>query len=199
MKNKVLFSSGRASMLTSAWPVVIVLSTLLPALVSAQDQVALRNLQSLRVQAEDWCTKYDRQEYPYPGTIEKRVIVAQGGMFSPYDRTCFRDQRESDVEHIVALAEAHRSGMCARSGAEKERFATDLLNLTLATPELNRAQKIAKDAAEWLPTENRCWYAARIVAVKQKYRLTVDQAEKRALRKVLRSCQSSDLTPPRCE
>ena len=198
MKNKGLFSSARVSMLTSAWPVVIVLSSLLPALVCAQDQVALRNLQSLRVQAEDWCTKYDRQDYPYPRTIERRIIAAQGGMFSPYDLSCFRDPRDSDVEHIVALAEAHRSGMCARSGAEKARFATDLLNLTLATPELNRGQKIAKDAAEWLPAENRCWYAARIVAVKKKYRLAVDQAEKRALRKVLRSCQSSELTRPSC-
>lgn len=198
MKNTARFPRTHPLVKASAWTVVVVLSVILAAHASAQDKMALRNLQSLRVQAEDWCTKYDRQEYPYPRTIEQRVIVAQGGMFSPYDLTCFRDQRESDVEHIVALAEAHRSGMCARSVEEKARFATDLLNLTLATPELNRAQKIAKDASEWLPAENRCWYAARIVAVKKKYRLTVDQAEKRALHKILRSCQSSELTRPRC-
>ena len=35
-------------------------------------------------------------------------------------------------------------------------FASDLLNLTLVSPEANRSQKGGKDATEWLPELNRC-------------------------------------------
>nr|MBF2760079.1 excalibur calcium-binding domain-containing protein [Ectothiorhodospiraceae bacterium AqS1] len=61
----------------------------------------------------------------------------------------------------------------------------------LASPQVNRGQKKAYDAAEWLPRHNRCWYAARIVAVKRKYGLSVDEREAAALRGVLESCEST--------
>ncbi len=35
-------------------------------------------------------------------------------------------------------------------GETRRRFACDLLNLTLAGPRVNRRQKCARDAAEWL-------------------------------------------------
>ena len=38
---------------------------------------------------------------------------------------------------------------------------------------------------------NRCWFAARVVAVKHKYRLTVDAREARALEGVLLRCAST--------
>ena len=50
----------------------------------------------------------------------------------------------------MATREAHDSGLCARDRATRARFATDLRNLTLAAPRLNR-QKGHKDAAQWLP------------------------------------------------
>ena len=163
-----------------------------------QTTKALEDLSRLPVRAEDWCSEYDRSDYEYPRDIEIQVIRLQGGMFSPYDGTCFRSRRQSDVEHLVALAEAHRSGMCARSRQEKSAFASDPLNLTLATPALNRGEKIAKDAAEWLPDENQCWFAHRVVQVKTKYGLSVDRPEARALRKVLRKCDSIQMSQPRC-
>ena len=88
-------------------------------------------------------------------------------MFSPYDLTQFESLRESDIEHIIAVSEAHDSGLCAASDDVRRRFARDLDNLTLATPELNRYEKGARDAAEWLPARNRCWFAAAIVAVRK--------------------------------
>ena len=48
----------------------------------------------------------------------------------------------------------------------RRSFAQDLLNLTLAGPGVNRYQKRAHDAAEWRPPENKCWFAARVVAVR---------------------------------
>ena len=69
------------------------------------------------------------------------------------------------------------------------QYQTDPLpNLTLAAPAVNRHQKSGKDSGEWMPRMNRCWFAARVVAVKRKYRLTVDAREARALEGVLSRC-----------
>ena len=94
---------------------------------------------------------------------------------------------------MVATSEAHDSGLCAADAATKRRFAGDLLNLTLASPSVNRHQKSGKDAGEWMPRMNRCWFAGRVVAVKRKYRLTVDAREARALEGVLSGCASTEM------
>ena len=75
----------------------------------------------------------------------------------------------------------------------RRRFATDPLNLTLAGPRVNRYEKVDHDAAEWLPAQNRCWFAARVVAVRQRYGLTIDQREAAALDQVLAGCASTEL------
>ena len=51
--------------------------------------------------------------------------------------------------------------------------------------------KCDSDAGEWLPAMNRCWFAGRVVAVKRKYRLTVDRREADALERVLSACKST--------
>ena len=79
----------------------------------------------------------------------------------------------------------------------RAQFARDLDNLTLATPELNRHQKGDRDAAEWLPDQNRCWFAARIVAVRQEYRLSVNREEADVLEDILKDCTKEELTPIR--
>ena len=56
---------------------------------------------------------------------------------------------------------------------------------------MSRHRKSGKDAWEWLPRVSRCWLAARVVAVKRKYRLTVDAREARALEGVLSRCAST--------
>ena len=146
-------------------------------------------LEGLTIAPEYRCSRYDRDDYPYPQSLEEKIIAAQGGIYSPYTGETFRSRRASTIEHIVALSEAHDSGMCAASAAEKSRLAQDLDNLTLASRELNREIKKAKDAAEWLPPRNRCWYVGRIIKVKRKYGLTVDRREAEALRKVIDGCK----------
>ena len=87
-------------------------------------------------------------------------------MYGPYTGRWFASPRDTDIEHIVARSEAHDSGLCAADAARRRRFASDLLNLTLASPAVNRTQKNDKDAAEWLPALNQCWFADRVVAVR---------------------------------
>ena len=114
-----------------------------------------------------------------------------GRVYGPYTGRHFASRRETDIEHMVATSEAHDSGLCAADAGTRRRFASDLLNLTLAAPAVNRHQKSGKDAGEWLPRLNRCWFAAQVVAVKRKYRLTVDAREARALEGVLSRCAST--------
>lgn len=148
----------------------------------------------LTVAPEYRCAPYDRRDYPYNSRVlEADLMRGLGGVYAPYTGRCFEDRRQTDVEHMVALSEAHDSGMCGRSLAEKARFAGDPLNLTLASPEVNRQEKRHHDAAGWLPEKNRCWFAARVVAVRQKYDLTIDETEVLALEDVLSACESTDL------
>ena len=151
----------------------------------------------LAVAPEHRCAPYNRADYPYPQSIEARIVGAQGGMiYGPYSGRSFRTTFETDIEHIVAVSEAHHSGLCGADAKTRRRFATDLLNLALASPEMNRCGKSGKcafDAAQWLPPMNQCWFAARIVAVRLKYRLTVDRREAAALERVLSDCASTSM------
>ena len=123
--------------------------------------------------------------------VEARIVAALGGVYGPYTGRWFASPRDTDIEHIVARSEAHDSVLCAADAARRRRFASDLLNLTLASPAVNRTHKNDKNAAEWLPELNQCWFADRVVAVRQKFSLTIDPREATALDRVLASCPST--------
>lgn len=154
----------------------------------------------LTVAPEERCAPYDSDDYPYPQSVENDIVRDLGGIYSPYTCESFDSIRETDIEHIVARSEAHDSGLCGADAETRTRFARDLLNLTLASPTLNRREKIAHDAAQWLPDQNRCWFAERVVEVRLQYGLTIDQDEADALDGILTNCQSTviscDLTEP---
>ena len=151
------------------------------------------------VAPEHRCSPYDKKrDYPYPQSIEQAIVRRLGGVYGPYTDTCFASARETDIEHIVATSEAHDSGLCARDRATRARFASDLRNLTLASPRVNRHRKSGKDAAEWLPARNRCWFAARVVEVRRAYDLTIDPREAAVLEQILAQCDSIDMQPMAC-
>ncbi|MCY3812633.1 MAG: HNH endonuclease family protein [Gammaproteobacteria bacterium] len=150
----------------------------------------------LAVENESRCSVYEAADYSYPASIEREIVEQQGGVWSPYTRRRFASIRETDIEHIVPRSEAHDSGLCARSKDARRGFARDLLNLTLASPEVNRRQKRAFDPADWLPDENRCWYARRWIQVKRKWQLSVDHAERDALEAILGECRMARLQGP---
>lgn len=175
----------------STWMSVLMLIILL--LAPALDSRLEETWRGLTVAHESRCSTYDPDDYPYPQSVEDQVILETGGVYSPYTGEWFVDKFETDIEHIVARSEAHDSGLCAASQATRRRFARDLRNLTLASPSLNRYQKVAKDAAEWLPDKNRCWFARRVIEVRQAYSLTIDRREVRALDAVLASCESWEM------
>jgi len=152
----------------------------------------------LTVAPENRCSPYRSKDYRYPQSVEPKIVRSIGKMYSPYSGECFTSLRQSDIEHIVARSEAHDSGLCAASGDLKRRFSSDLLNLTLASPYLNRQLKSHYDAAEWIPNRNQCWFADTVVAVKRKYQLTVDRREAQALENILSRCESIKMVVTQC-
>ena len=136
---------------------------------------------------------YDRDAFGSAySSLEDEIIDAlpksDGQVYTPYTCTLFDIQADgtaaTDIEHIVALAEAYDSGLAE---SQFRTFAGDIDNLTIADPTVNRRQKSDLDAGEWEPPENRGWFAARIVAVKQKYGLSVNPDERDALQAMLNS------------
>ncbi|MCG9576097.1 excalibur calcium-binding domain-containing protein [Vibrio tubiashii] len=170
---------------------MLLISIVVPSLAFAQDE-----WRGLRVTEEHRCSPYNKSEqYPYPQSVEDKVVEAMGGIvYGPYTGSYFSSDSYTDIEHIVAASEGHDSGLCNASSDKRKQFATDPLNLTLAAPEINRCGdkgKCGKDAAEWMPPKNKCWFANRIVEVKLKYTLSVDRAEAKALEMVLSNCDST--------
>ena len=152
----------------------------------------------ITVAPENRCSQYDPDDYRYPQSVEPKIVDAQGGIYGPYTGTWFNSIKDTDIEHIVARSEAHDSGLCAASPATRDEFASDLLNLTLASPSVNRHQKVANDVSEWLPELNKCWYVNRTIEVRREYRLTIDRAEANAAGQVLAGCESTEMVmlPP---
>lgn len=153
--------------------------------------------QGLVVEPENRCAPYDKKDYPYSQSVEDDIVESMSGrVYGPYTGSYFDSDTKTDIEHMVATSEAHDSGLCSAPDSVKAEFASDLLNLTLAAPKVNRCSASGKcglDAAEWMPNRNKCWFVNRIILVKQKYKLSVDRAEVAALGGVLSSCDSFEL------
>ena len=152
----------------------------------------------LAVAPEHRCSPYDSDDYSYPQSVESRIVASMGGIiYGPYTGTYLASMSETDIEHIVARSEAHDSGLCATDPATKRRFAADLLNLTLASPTVNRSHKRDRDASEWLPDLNACWFANCVVEMRQQYAITVDQRERDVLENILSGCSSTAMVVTR--
>ena len=143
---------------------------------------------------------YDRNAFgSVYNSLEDEIIAglpkSSGQVYTPYTCKLFDIRADgtaaTDIEHIVALAEAYDSGLAE---SQFRTFAGDLDNLTLADPAVNRSQKSDRDAGDWGPPQNSGWFAARVVVVKQKYGLSVNPAERDALQAMLNSDPSRTVT-----
>ena len=155
---------------------------------------------ALPVCEESERTGYDRNAFGSAySSLEDEIIEglpkSGGHVYTPYTCKLFDIQADgtaaTDIEHIVALGEAYDSGLAE---SQFRTFAGDIENLTIADPAVNRHQKSDRDAGEWGPPQNRGWFASRILAVKQKYALSVNPAERDALQSMLNSDSSRQVT-----
>ncbi|NED83766.1 HNH endonuclease [Streptomyces sp. SID11233] len=168
-------------------------------------------LTQLTVQAEGSSSGYSRDKFPHwitqSGACNTREVVLKrdgtnvtqdsscaavsGSWYSEYDGATWTAASDLDIDHMVPLAEAWRSGASSWTTAQRQAYANDLTRpqLIAVTDNVNQA-KGDKDPAKWLPSRAayKCTYARAWVHVKHYYDLTVDSAEKTALQSALDGC-----------
>jgi hypothetical protein len=96
------------------------------------------------------------------------------------------DTTAIQVDHIVALGDAWKTGACRWSSAKRESFAIAVAELRAVDTHDNEV-KSDKDAAQWLPPANRTWYVETQINIKAKYGLGVTAAERSAMTRVLKT------------
>ncbi|TDD84603.1 HNH endonuclease [Actinomadura rubrisoli] len=172
---------------------------------------AAQHLGALTVAPEGSSTGYSRDKFPHwitqSGTCNTREVVLKrdganvqtdsscaavsGTWHSPYDGATWTLASDIDIDHMVPLAEAWRSGASSWTTSRRQAFANDLSSSQLwaVTDNVNQA-KGDKDPAEWTPplASFRCMYARSWIDVKYRYGLTIDPAEKTALNGLLGAC-----------
>lgn len=125
--------------------------------------------------------------------------VTGGRWFSYYDRVSWTNPSDVDIDHMVALAEAWDSGARSWTAAQRQAYANDLgdyRSLVGVTDDVNQA-KGDQDVAEWLPTYDKCRYLREFVAVKIRWRLSVNSTEKTAMQNLASTCTNTTITVTR--
>ncbi|MDN5895151.1 MAG: HNH endonuclease family protein [Nocardioides sp.] len=118
--------------------------------------------------------------------------VRRGKWRSYYDGAVTRNSSAFDVDHLVPLAEAWDSGARGWNANTRRRYANDLgdrRTLVAVSASANRS-KSDRDPAEWMPRLGACRYVSEWVAVKIRWRLSVDRAEKRSLTRLGNRCHN---------
>ena len=117
--------------------------------------------------------------------------ATSGTWYSPFDGATWTAASDVDIDHIVPLSDAWKSGANTWTDAKREQFANDLNNpqLMAVTDSVNQS-KGDKSPDAWKPPLQSYWctYAKMWVKVKSVYGLTVKSAEKSALTSMLNTC-----------
>ena len=118
--------------------------------------------------------------------------VESGEWLAPFTSTVVTDPGKLDIDHLVPLANAHRSGGHAWDADRKRAYANDLSNpahLVAVTTSANRS-KGARGPEDWRPPNEGAWcqYATDWVAVKVDWGLTATPSEFEALGEMMWSC-----------
>ena len=123
---------------------------------------------------------------------EDECQVEFGEWFGAFTATTVTEAGKLDVDHLVPLANAHRSGAWDWTSERRRNYANSLddpRHLIAVTARANRS-KGAKGPEEWQPENEsyRCQYATDWIVVKQTWELTVTRAESVALQSMLEHC-----------
>ncbi|MBM3681706.1 MAG: DUF1524 domain-containing protein [Actinobacteria bacterium] len=202
-------------------PLLTLLALALPVPIAAAAPVSARDLLAELRTAQPQRAGYDRDLFDHwvdadgdgcdtrdevliaeartPPGLTGRCRLVGGRWWSAYDDLLITSARRLDIDHFVPLAEAWRSGARRWDADTRRRFANDLdypLALIAVTASTNRS-KSDQDPTAWLPPFGayRCTYVASWIAVKWRWRLTVDVLERGALTVGLSGCGRRALVP----
>ncbi len=167
-------------------------------------------LSLLKVAAWHPMTGYSRDRFPHwksvgtgcdvrdevlerDGTnIKKSGCNVTGGTWvSAYDNLTITELDKVDIDHVVPLADAWRSGADKWTDEKRSDFANDLEHPQLrAVSATSNRSKGDQDPSQWKPPNQAFWcqYAQEWIAVKSYWQLSVTEAEKGALTAMLGTC-----------
>ncbi len=172
---------------------------------------AASELAGLTVAPDGSMDGYDRDKFPHWHTVEgncdtretvlKRdgegvevgtdCTATSGSWYSPYDGETWTATGDVDIDHMVPLAAAWRSGAASWTTAQREAFANDLDSpqLWAVTDNVNQS-KGDQTPDTWKPPLQSHWceYSRAFIHVKYLYDLTVNSAEQGALSDMLGTC-----------
>ncbi|MEV4741245.1 HNH endonuclease family protein [Streptomyces sp. NPDC049555] len=175
--------------------------------------VARDELAELDVEAPHSMTGYSRAKFPHWATQQgqcdtRETVLARdgrdvrtdaqcravaGSWLSPYDGKQFAVAGQLDIDHVVPLANAWRSGADKWDTPRRKRFANDLDSPQLvAVSAASNRQKGDQSPDQWKPPLKSYWctYARAWTHVKHTYDLNVTKPEQEALVDMLDTCGS---------
>ncbi len=117
--------------------------------------------------------------------------ITGGTWLSVYDGQSFTDPGEVDVDHMVPLANAWRTGAASWTDEQREAFANDLTRpQLLAVSASSNRSKGDQDPSQWRPPRSEYWctYAQSWIMVKTYWHLSVTADEKAALGEMVGTC-----------
>ena len=176
----------------------------IPSKASAQSE-----LNVLTVKAQGSMTSYSRDKFPHwisqgGGCDTRQVVlkrdadyysgncpVTSGKWYSYFDGVIVYSPSGIDIDHVVPLAEAWRSGASSWTQTKRQNFANDLNgpSLIAVTASVNRS-KGDQDPSTWQPPRAgaKCAYAKMWINTKYRWGLHLQSSEKTALQTMLNSC-----------
>jgi hypothetical protein len=117
--------------------------------------------------------------------------IISGTWASFYDGLTVTSASRLDIDHIVSLANAWRSGAKRWTDEQRRRFANDLEDSQLiAVSASSNRSKGDQSPETWKPPRRSAWclYSRWWVQVKRHWRLTVTRPERTELRRMVATC-----------
>ncbi len=176
----------------------------IPSKATAQSE-----LNALTVKTESTMTGYSRDLFPHwssqgSGCDTRQVVlkrdadsyvgncpVTSGSWYSYYDGLTFTNPSDLDIDHVVPLAEAWRSGASSWTTTTRQAFANDLNGPQLiAVSASSNRSKGDQDPSTWKPTHAgaSCAYSKMWINTKSRWGLSLQSSEKTALQTMLNTC-----------
>jgi Protein of unknown function (DUF1524) len=123
--------------------------------------------------------------------VDEDCSFTAGRWLDPYTGSTLTDSGDVDIDHIVPLANAWRSGANDWDQSRREAYANDP-GVLLSVDDAANQTKGDKGPEAWLPpnTDYRCEYARRWIWIKHKWNLTVNAQERTTLQEMLQGCES---------
>jgi hypothetical protein len=175
------------------------------------ESTARSELYNLDVAPDGSSTGYSRDKFPHWITIsgscntretvlkrdgtgvvtDSSCAATSGSWYSPYDGATWSAASDVDIDHMVPLANAWRTGASSWTTAQRQSFANDLSypQLIAVTDNVNQS-KGDQSPATWKPSRTAYWctYAKMWIHVKYRYSLTINSTEEDELYRMLSYC-----------